>query len=124
MFVLYYTVLLASVNALSVRLASRVQVVFTAAKLLALVVIVIGGIVNMAQGQTSVHKHIIDSNIIQYCSFVVMYDRSKTCMQISEFIRVVSGGTKHIASGFEGTKGSIGPIALGLYNGMWAYDGW
>ena len=43
----------ALVNAYSVTLAARVQVVFTAAKLGALVVIIIGGFVRMAQGGAS-----------------------------------------------------------------------
>ncbi|XP_074646049.1 b(0,+)-type amino acid transporter 1-like isoform X2 [Tubulanus polymorphus] len=41
-----------SINAYSIRLAARVQVVFTIAKVIALIIIAVGGIVKMAQGNT------------------------------------------------------------------------
>ena len=44
---------MAVVNAYSVRLASGIQIIFTIAKVLALVIIVIGGIVKLAQGKKS-----------------------------------------------------------------------
>ncbi|ELU12167.1 hypothetical protein CAPTEDRAFT_123368 [Capitella teleta] len=59
------------------------QVIFTAAKLIALCVIIIGGVVKIAQGNT-----------------------------------------QYLETGFEGTEDNPGRIAIGLYNGMWAYDGW
>ena len=39
-------------------------------------------------------------------------------------LTLVSGHTEHLATGFDGTESNVGKIALGLYNGMWAYDGW
>jgi L-type amino acid transporter 9 len=39
------------VNSLSVRVAAKVQIVFTAAKLIALGIIMVGGIVRLAQGE-------------------------------------------------------------------------
>ena len=30
----------------------------------------------------------------------------------------------HPGAAFEGTESNIGVIAIGFYNGMWAYDGW
>jgi len=38
------------VNSLSVRLSTKIQVVFTGAKLLALIIIIIGGIIKLFQG--------------------------------------------------------------------------
>ena len=46
----------ALVNCYSAHLAARVQVVFTAAKLGALVVIIAGGIVRMAQGRAVIRR--------------------------------------------------------------------
>ena len=37
---------------------------------------------------------------------------------------VISGHTQIMATGFEGTESNVGVIAIGLYNGMWAYSGW
>jgi L-type amino acid transporter 9 len=39
------------VNCYSVKMAARVQVVFTAAKLIALLIIIFGGLVRLGQGQ-------------------------------------------------------------------------
>ena len=36
----------------------------------------------------------------------------------------VPGSTAYLASGFDGTRGDIGQLAIGVYKGMWAYDGW
>lgn len=41
------------VNSMSVKVAAKVQIIFTAAKLIALVIIIVGGIVRMAQGHTT-----------------------------------------------------------------------
>lgn len=76
-------VLITAVNCFSVKLAARIQVVFTAAKLLAIAIIIIGGIVRLGQGNTEI-----------------------------------------LATGFSGTNKQVGKIAVGIYNGMWAYDGW
>ena len=45
-------VLIAFVNCYSVRLAAQVQVIFTGAKIIALFVIIIGGIVRLGQGES------------------------------------------------------------------------
>jgi len=75
--------LLLLINCFSVKLATRVQNVFAAIKIVSLVIIILGGFVMMAMGHTET-----------------------------------------LATGFEGTNTNIGQIAIGLYNGMWAYDGW
>ncbi|XP_063871905.1 b(0,+)-type amino acid transporter 1-like isoform X6 [Scylla paramamosain] len=46
-------VLITFINSYSVNLATRVQNIFTAAKLLAILIIVVGGIVKLAQGNTA-----------------------------------------------------------------------
>lgn len=46
--------LLTVVNCYSVKLAARIQVIFTAAKLLAIGVIIVGGLVHIAKGNTEI----------------------------------------------------------------------
>lgn len=75
--------ILSAVNIYSSKLASRIQIIFTVAKLVALAIIIIGGIVRLFQGHT-----------------------------------------EHLATGFQGSETNPGKIAVGLYSGMWAYDGW
>ncbi|ESO08465.1 hypothetical protein HELRODRAFT_190743 [Helobdella robusta] len=43
---------LAAINSYSVRLAGKIQIIFTGAKLFALIIIIIGGIVRLFQGET------------------------------------------------------------------------
>jgi len=43
---------------------------------------------------------------------------------IGGFVKLGQGFTDHLATGFEGTETNPGKIAVGLYSGMWAYDGW
>ncbi|XP_063831563.1 b(0,+)-type amino acid transporter 1-like [Ostrinia nubilalis] len=37
---------------------------------------------------------------------------------------ICKGNTAHLDKGFEGSTSSPGGIALALYSGLWAYDGW
>jgi len=39
-------------------------------------------------------------------------------------VNLCLGFTENLATGFEGTETNPGIIALGLYSGMWSYDGW
>ena len=54
--------LIAWVNCYSVQLAARVQVIFTVAKIIALIVIIIGGFVKLGEGESEVVVNIL-SNI-------------------------------------------------------------
>lgn len=56
MCVFWSAVVITAINIFSVKLASRVQVVFTAAKLFALLLISIGGLVKIAQGKFSIRR--------------------------------------------------------------------
>lgn len=71
------------INCYSVKATMRVQIIFTFAKVAALIAIVLGGA-----------------------------------------YRVARGSTDTLASGFEGTETDAGKIFLGLYGGLYAYDGW
>ena len=35
-----------------------------------------------------------------------------------------AGSTQYLETGFDGTETNVGKIAVGLYNGMYAYAGW
>ena len=50
-FIFSATVILTAANVYSVKMATNIQVIFTAAKLLALVIIIVGGIVKLFQGK-------------------------------------------------------------------------
>lgn len=79
----FLMLLLCAINCYSVDLATHIQVIFTLAKIIALCIIIVGGIVRICQGYT-----------------------------------------EHLSTGFEGTETDVGLVILGLYGGMFAYDGW
>lgn len=43
---------------------------------------------------------------------------------INQIIFSYVGYTEHLATGFQGTVTNPGQIAVGLYSGMWSYEGW
>lgn len=43
---------------------------------------------------------------------------------IGGFVRLGQKNTDILRSGFQGTTKNVGKIAIGLYNGLWSYDGW
>lgn len=52
------------VNSMSVKVAAKIQIIFTAAKLIALGIIIVGGIVRMAQG----NNHFL-CQTLELCTF-------------------------------------------------------
>lgn len=92
--------LITSLNCYSVYLATGTQNVFTLAKLLAIVVIVIGGAVRLFQVTSQLRPN-------QF-----------------ELTTHSQGQTEHLSTGFAGSKWSIADIATAFYSGLWAYDGW
>lgn len=52
-----------------------------------------------------------------YCT---VYELQFTLYKSFQFV----GNTEHLNKGFEGSTFSPGGIALALYSGLWAYDGW
>lgn len=88
-------VLILLVNCYSVNLATGVQNVFTAGKLIAILVIVVGGSYKLLQGNTQHLQRpfeIIDSSLIN--------DEQNDW------------------------RAKIGRLATAFYTGLWAYDGW
>ncbi len=43
---------------------------------------------------------------------------------IQNYLIFILGHTEILSTGFEGTETSVGKIALGVYKGMYAYQGW
>ena len=78
-----FSVTLMAINVYSVRLATNLVKLFTLCKVLALVIIITGGIVKICQGSTEI-----------------------------------------LQTGFEGTKADAAGIAMALYSGLFAYNGW
>ena len=92
---------------------------FTAAKLIAIAVITIGGFVYMGKGE----------KLEIYLNFLVlfMFDFKKFNVWIvflSCCMICVLGEIEEISTGFEDTIQSPSLIALAFYDGLWAYDGW
>uniref|UniRef100_H2YSC3 Amino acid permease/ SLC12A domain-containing protein n=1 Tax=Ciona savignyi TaxID=51511 RepID=H2YSC3_CIOSA len=71
------------INCASVKLSTKFLTVFSFGKVLSLVIIIIGGIVMLAKGNT-----------------------------------------KHFEDAFSGEAPGVREIALGFYQGLWAFDGW
>lgn len=111
---LFSTVVIVSVNCYSVKLASYVQNIFTAAKLLIIIIITVAGIVLLAQGESS-------CTIVHFCST----EKNCHCLIILFFAVCFSeGNTENFLSAFEGPAPPVGEIGLAFYYGFWAYDGW
>jgi hypothetical protein len=54
---------------------------------------------------------------IKHCS-TALYD------VFDDHRTLCTGNTGHLATGFVNTETNPGTLAVGLYSGMWAYDGW
>ena len=52
-----------AVNCTSVQLATQIQVIFTIIKVLALIIIILGGIVKLCQGKSTYHCHLNHRNM-------------------------------------------------------------
>lgn len=87
-FVSFSLVVITGVNCLSVKLASYVQNFFTAAKLVIIIVIVVAGIVLMAQGEPFYHLSfqlcswsvsVRMNNKFFFLLFFLVQERQRTC---------------------------------------------
>ena len=46
------------------------------------------------------------------------------CYYHNHFLFFSAGSTQYLETGFDGTETNVGKIAIGWYNGMYAYGGW
>ena len=104
----FVAVTLTAINVISVKFATRVQMVFTVAKLLALAMIIITGIVFMAMGMSPLSI------------------KSQTrCLYFQQLIfRITTGGTGNFDNAFEGSKTDVKGMALSVYSALFSYAGW
>lgn len=114
----FFAVSLGVINSYSTTLAGRTQVVFTFVKLIALIIIVIGGIVKLIQGTT-----------ICDVTTSILSDKQNLMIWIQSFFlkfvySMYTGNVSQFENSFEGTTTSPSNIALAFYNALWAYDGW
>ncbi|KAK6620672.1 hypothetical protein RUM43_010967 [Polyplax serrata] len=105
-------VIILFINCYSVNLATGVQNVFTAAKLVAILIVILGGWYKLFQGTE--HKGFVEG-----CLPVKINSRSNR----ESFVPVL-GNTQHLENVFHGSTFSFGNIATAFYTGLWAYDGW
>lgn len=77
------------------------QNIFTAAKLVAVAVVILGGVYKIVEGKI---EKILETSYAPFVGF--------------------PGNTQHLQVPFKGTKYSFGNIATAFYTGLWAYDGW
>lgn len=96
-----FSVILTYVNAVSVKWATRVQDVFTVAKVLALFLVIITGVVCIIMGM-------LPERIVVH----------------TDDMPNVSGRTRYFENMMEGTSRSAGEISLAFYAGLFAYNGW
>ena len=113
-------------NCVSVKLATRVMVFFTAAKLLALVMIILTGLVRLGQGtlQTSAFP---PSILLLSPSIWKFLPSLEKVFESNLNDHVVFLGYNYEVDGsrsFDGTVLVVGTIGEAFYNGLWAYDGW
>ncbi|KAG1684573.1 b(0,+)-type amino acid transporter 1 [Nymphon striatum] len=91
------------INCFSVTVATKIQNVFTAAKLFAIAIIIVGGLYQMASGMSRLGFYFADAHL----SLIYL-----------------TGQTQFLYEGFEGSTKSFSDIATAFYSGLWAYDGW
>lgn len=102
----FLSAILTAVNAYDVKWATRVQDIFTFAKLAALTLIIMTGIYQLTQG-TLTYRNMSDSPQITQRSPLL-----------------ASGRTEHFQEPFADTNWNVGNIALAFYQGLFAYNGW
>lgn len=89
------------INVSSVKLYVRVQNTFGSFKVLACLVVILGGVYELSLGEFGFSG---PNGCGKYC--------------------FVLGRTQNLQKGFEGTSLVPKDVALAFYSGLWAYDGW
>ncbi|KAH9638416.1 hypothetical protein HF086_007723 [Spodoptera exigua] len=100
-------VMILAVNCYSVNLATNVQNIFTAAKLVAIAIIVGGGAYKLILGN-------------EFYTIRLKPISTQELLSIITATRPVSPDEPNFAS----STATLGNIATAFYTGLWAYDGW
>lgn len=88
------------INVSSVKLYVKVQNTFGSFKVLACLVVILGGVYELSLGKFGFNGQRIVAHYL------------------------VLGKTQNLQKGFEGTSLVPKDVALAFYSGLWAYDGW
>ncbi|XP_068618021.1 Y+L amino acid transporter 2 isoform X2 [Battus philenor] len=109
--------LLTFINAYDVKFTTRIQNVFMFTKISALVIIIVGGVVWMAQGLS--YFFCTYSNTM--LKIKIGTSRSH---RLSLTKTLIAGRVEHLQDGWAGTKTSISDWSVAFYSGIFSYSGW
>lgn len=111
------TGLLTYVNCMKVKWAAIVQVVSTVAKVIALIVIIITGLVKLGQGRITFLS-------LYYVFVIAEWVSKKWWSQWTSQHAVVAGFDQNFEDSFQGSKLDPGSMAKALHAALYSYSGW
>ncbi|KAI5614636.1 Y+L amino acid transporter 2 isoform X1 [Silurus asotus] len=117
--------LLTFINAAYVKWGTRVQDVFTYAKVLALIVIIITGLVKLCQGLlTFINAAYVKWGTRVQDVFTYAKVLALIVIIITGLVKLCQGRTENFEGFFQGSSHDPGGIALALYSALFSYSGW
>lgn len=108
-----FLALLTAINCISVKLSTKVQDIFTFAKMFALLLIIATGIYFIIKGFKNIfcfeYKKNLFNNVYIFKKNIILGD---------------SVNRQSFQNIFEGTNTNMGEISLAFYSGLFTYQGW